>query len=302
MKFIVSVLLVAFSISGYGQERTITIDDLNYYADITANGGLPDTRLRAHKSLKSGLEHWLERDDINIADLESIKYISTKRADDASFTIVTWQVMDASDQYQYYGYIIDANGKIFPLINTNDEVNTLDIIYEKLDKDNWYGALYYNIYPTKVNGKTAYLLFGYDGHEGYEHRKIVDVLSFENDEPVFGAEIFKRSENTTRPTLYTRILLSYSADANVSMNYNDQLSMITYDHLIPRVGRLPDQGPTLVPDGSYIGYKWDGSYWNYIDKIYDQVSDVPPTDGKRKTSGRNLFGGMKNDKVKKKRK
>ena len=67
------------------------------------------------------------------------------------------------------------------------------------------------------------------------------------------------------------------------------------------MGRKPGQGPTLVPDGSYVGYKWDGTYWNKVDKIFDQVSATPPMDGRKKKSNKTLFGGEKIKKASKKR-
>jgi len=41
--------------------------------------------------------------------------------------------------------------------------------------------------------------------------------------------------------------------------------------------------PRYTPDYySYVGYKWDGTYWNKVDKIFDQVSATPPMDGRKK--------------------
>jgi len=156
--------------------------------------------------------------------------------------------------------------------------------------------LYYNIHTVTKNGQNLYVLFGYNAHKNYEHRKIVDVLSFDSDTPVFGSEIFKKQEPGERGVIKNRIILDYSSDANATMNYNPGLDMIVFDHLIPRIGRIPGQGPTMLPDGSYVGYKWDGEYFNYVDKIYHQTQDTPPMPkpvlGKDKKD-QNIFGKKK---------
>lgn len=278
--FRLSFLLLLLSCSLSAQD--ISFDKLQYYADITANAGLASSRQHGQDQFIKGLKQWLSSAAYSDKALHDLKYVSVKSPADSTFSIITWQLIDDKKAHSYYGFVRLASGKVIELKSENN-VNTKDIVYESLDADNWYGALYYNLLPTKYNGKKAYLLFGYDGHKDFEHRKIVDVLYFENENPVFGAELFKKSTIGNREQLNTRLLIEYSKDANVSLNYNEGLQMITHDHLISRTGTLKGQGPTFVPDGSYVGYKWDGKYWNYIDKLYHQTSARPPSDGKKRS-------------------
>lgn len=304
MKLIkICLLTIAFSLAltADAQDQQ-TLQDISFYADITANAGLPQSRAMAAEELDIRLSSWLASDDYSLAALEQIAYISVKAPEDESFAIVTWPVRNEQNSSSYYGYIRKANGKVIKLNAANADHSVKELPYMQLSAADWYGALYYNMLPTKVNGKEAYLLFGFDGHEGYEHRKLMDVLTWDGDEPVFGAEIFRKENTGRRNDVAMRILLEYSNDANVSLNYNQGLDMVTHDHLINRMGRIPGQGPTLLPDGSYVGYKWDGEYWNYVDKIYDFVSEEPPTDGRtRPTGGRDILGKEKIVKEKKSR-
>jgi hypothetical protein len=64
------------------------------------------------------------------------------------------------------------------------------------------------------------------------------------------------------------MLLEYSATVSVTLNYNEDLDRVVFDHLIygsPIRGEMP----TNVPDGSYSGMVLtkDG-IWKYVDKIY----------------------------------
>jgi len=47
-------------------------------------------------------------------------------------------------------------------------------------------------------------------------------------------------------------------------------------HLIERISRVPGQGKTMVPDGSYIGFEKKDGYWDYVDKIATEVMDAAP--------------------------
>ena len=48
---------------------------------------------------------------------------------------------------------------------------------------------------------------------------------------------------------------------------------LKHDHLINRMGRIPGQGETWLSDGSYEGYKWDGSMWVYDEKVFEQITE-----------------------------
>jgi len=288
-KIIWTTILLTLTLSVYSQQSVQTIADINFYADVTANAALADSRLRGHEQLYLAIDQWLRSDEYQDSQLDQLSYISVKRPDDDSFALLTWQVLDKDEAYHYYGFLRMADGTIHEL-KSDDQLNYKDLPYETLDSEHWYGALYYNMLATEVNGSTAYLLFGFDGHEAFDHRKVMDVLYFENGNPMFGAPIFELPNTSRRQEMANRVLVEYSNDAAVSLNYNEQLQMVTHDHLISRMGRRPGQGPTMVPDGSYIGYKWDDNKWTYIDKVYDQVSTTPPSDNRKRTESKGLFG------------
>jgi len=292
LRLIVLLAALQLSTSSHAQTTDAVIADINYYADITANAALPSSRVRANDKLVAKMEAWLQGDAYDDAALSQLAYVSVQQPDDAALAVITWQLVDSNDVYRHYGYIKVAGGALHKLTSSTDH-DYRDVPYQALSNDDWYGALYYNMMPTEVEGHKAYLLMGFDGHEGYEHRKVLDVLMIQDGKPIFGAPIFELPEATRRHSMAHRVLIEYSNDAAVSLNYNSDLNMITHDYLISRMGRRPGQGPTMVPDGSYIGYKWKEDRWLYVDKVYDQVSSEPPTDKSRRSSTKDLFGGEK---------
>lgn len=268
MRIVGSMLLLLLLGSVTIAVAQASLVDIDFYADVTINAVDAEHRLRANEQLVKLLEEYLSDDDADLIALSSVPFISQHHLAGSPYTIYTWQVMASEDKYDTYGYIKEEGGRLVELKDLGDI--GADIAYEELSADRWLGALYYNVLPTSVDGSPAWLLFGYDGHSKFDRIKVCDVIRFVDGQPVFGAEIFKRGEGP-RPDVRSRLLLSYSSDSNVTLNYNPSLDIIIHDHLINRMGRLPGQGTTWLSDGSYEGYVWDGEYWVHDDKVFEQV-------------------------------
>ncbi|MGK0315501.1 MAG: hypothetical protein ACI86M_001732 [Saprospiraceae bacterium] len=294
---ILSLVMFTISFTANGQLARTVLNDLNFYADIIANAGNSNHKQRAHDEFAKIFDEWLISDQFNEEDLESIQWLSVKKPEDDSFTLITWQLLKGENDNHYFGYIL-KDGITHKLNSSNEDE---DLEYNVLGADDWVGVMYYNILTMDKAGKKIYILFGYDAHKSYENRKIADALTFDNGKPIFGYEIFKKQKGKNRGVIKNRLVLDYASDSNVSLNYNPSLDMIVFDHLIPRMGRLPGQGATMLPDGSYVGYKWDGEYFNYVDKIYHQTqAEAPFPKPILGGDNRNIMG--KNKKVTKKRK
>lgn len=266
-----TILFSLFAFVATAQDTDV-VDDLKFYADIMANAGNPIHKQRAHDQFYQIFDQWINSSEYDDATLESIQWLSVKSPEDESFKIVTWPLSKGENDNSYYGYLIRNNKKYKLKAATMLD----DMEYDVLSVDDWVGVMYYNIHSVEKDSKTHYILFGVDKHENYENRKVADVLTFENDVPVFGAELFKKQDPGERGVIKNRLVLDYASDSNVSLNYNPNIGMIVFDHLIARMGRISGQGATMLPDGSYVGYKWDGTHFNYVDKIYNQTQAEAP--------------------------
>lgn len=261
------------------------IEDLNFYSDVIANAHNPKHKFRANKLFQSKFEKFISNPDA-IDQLDQLKYVVVKKSEDQSLAVVTWQLLNDNSS-DYFGYVL-KEGKAFKLEQRSDVLE--DNLYTEISPKEWYGALYYNIKEVTIKGKKHYLLFGYNAYNNGNHVKVVDVLSFENDSLVLGAEIFRKKKQGTRDQVTMRLVTPYAEGASVKLNYDDKLGMIIGDHI---VRRNTPQGDMFLPDGSYIGYKWnakEGQY-DYIDKVFNQVSDTPPTERmkKRRRKGKEIY-------------
>jgi hypothetical protein len=248
-------------------------DSLALLAYAVVNDSLAEYRFGACREMIPRLVRALKVQNAFHYPFERLQSVSIQYPPDSSFRIFSWQLYVDKDDYRYYG-AIQMNSpdlKLYPLIDRSFNLQG-DLEQMILKPDNWYGAVYYHIHGfIAADGKPAYLLFGFDGYSFFRKRKIIDVLSFSSGEPLFGAPVFAHADGTTK----NRILRQYAAEASTRCNYDPDLNLVIFDHLIELSGTY-GEGPNYYPDGSYEGYKLQKGSWIHVDKVFNQISDEPP--------------------------
>ncbi len=247
---------------------------------VYAHGVLRDTsaakRFISCKELIIGLKNALKEENSFNYSFPKLNAVSIQYPADSSFRIFSWQLYVDENDYRYYG-AIQMNTpelKLIPLIDRSQ--NVTDIEQETLFSGSWYGSLYYNIREVASEEGKYYLLFGFDGYQFFRKRKIIDVLTFEDGEAIFGKPVFVKKEGNGFERTKKRVLMEYSAEVSTRMNYDELMEMIVFDHLIQRSG-AHGEGTVNFPDGSYEGYQLeDDGRWMHIDKIFNQVQDEAP--------------------------
>lgn len=286
MRFLQMLFLCLFLVQFAFGQQTEDINqkqiDLAYHADILVNAVSPLHRERAHQQFYKDMKSVLEIDGSFSFPFDSLHWISIQESPDKSFRFITWQLAGVNDTYSYYGFYQDAN----QTLELNSTVKfDRNIEYQDIKADHWYGQLVYEIVPMD----DYFLLFGFSQIDKFTKSKVAEVLKIVDGVPVFGSPVFSDSSSAYSEAKQ-RLVLNYSADALVNLTYNPGLNMLVYDHLVSRMGRMPGQGPTLVPDGTYKAYeKTDSGKWNYVDHLYSEISDEKPKTGS-KNEKRDLFG------------
>lgn len=251
-------------------------DTLAFLAFLIVNDSLEENRFGAVKKFIPTLVQALKLENSFHYPFERLRSISIQYPADSTFRVFTWQLYVDENDYRYYGAIQmnTPDLKLFPLRDRSHEIE--DIHNEIYTPDKWYGAVYYNLKGFDTAEGKKYLLFGYDGYSFHTKRKLVDVLSFQNGEPVFGAPVFVSVDKDHPHQPKNRIVLTYSAAASIKLNYDPHLEIIIFDHLITGMSEVPGQGPTNLPDGSYEGYRLNNGQWEYVSKVFHHVYDTAP--------------------------
>jgi hypothetical protein len=251
-------------------------DTLGLLAYAFVNDSLPENRFGAVQVFIPKLVKALKHRGSFDYPFEQLHTVSIQYPADSTFRIFTWQLYVDKDNYRYYGAIQmnTPDLQLFPLVDRSFQLDQ-DLEQAVLDPDKWYGSVYYNLYTVATSTQTHYLLFGYDGYEFFRKRKLVDVLTFKDGKPQFGAPVFVHSDDQGERTTKNRLLFEFSAAASMRCNYDLVHEMIIFDHLTPVNGEY-DEGEVHIPDGTYSGYRLVGDRWEYVEKVFHEVLDEAP--------------------------
>lgn len=223
---------------------------------------------------------------------DSLETVSHIYSPDSTFRIFSWQFYRDDDYYRQRGAIqmktTDGSLQLFPLLDISDF--TKAALDSARTGENWIGAIYYSIIMKTFNGKKYYTLLGFDDNNMRSTKKWIEVLTFnESGKPIFGGPYFSvLSDSAKSSETLDRYCMEYKKDGRARMNYDKDLEMIVYDHLVSESNE-PGKAYTMVPDGDYQGFKWQNGKWSQIDKVFDfklQDGQAPVPDPIKDATGK----------------
>lgn len=246
-------------------------DSLRRYADSMINAESPATRFRSDSNFIRGLVRALRVKNSFSYPFDSLVTVSRLYSPDSVFRIFTWQMKKDEYVLLQKGAIQmrtnDGSLKLFPLFDVSMFTgNPQDSVRSR---NNWIGAIYYRIIMKEHNGKKYYTLLGFDDYSVSSNKKWMEVLSFNaNGEPVFGGPFISFKEDSVKKPVQSRFAIEYKKEAGTVFNYNPELDMIIFDHLISETDQ-PEKKDTYIPDGDFEGFKWVNGQWVHVNKIFD---------------------------------
>ena len=224
--------------------------------------------------------------------LDSVLGISKLYAPDSTFRILSWS-LSFDDYYSRQRAAIqmktaDGSLRLIPLRDYSEFTEKpLDSVRTK---DNWIGAVYYNIIKTEHNGKPYYTLFGIDDHSVRSNKKWIEVLTFnDKNQPLFGGPLFTFEKDSVKRAPQSRYAIEYKKEASTLVNFVEEEGIILVDHLISETDE-PEKPYTFIPDGDYEGFKWENGKWVHINKVFDfklKDGEFPMPDPLRDDKGNN---------------
>ena len=202
---------------------------------------------------------------------DSLITISKLVPEDSSFKIFTWQMVINENLTRQHGAIQmrteDGSLKLFPLIDKSDvTINEEDTIGNNFG---WMGAVYYKIIEKHAFGKNYYTLLGYIENTISSNKKVIEILTFNDGQPIFGGSYFSFQDNSVIKKYRARYIMEYKKNASPRLTYDPDQDMIIYEHLISESGE-PQKKYTYIPDGDYEGLTWRDGKWVHIQKVFTQ--------------------------------
>ncbi len=286
--FLMTALFIIFSQAAFSQTISAADlkklrakeDTLQEYARYMATDTLQADRMISDSIFTRTLVRALQIKNSFYFPFDSVKGISKLYAPDSSFRIFTWGLQFDEYYARQKGAIQmrtrDGSLKLIPL--RDDSEFTMNAMDSVRNRNNWIGAIYYNIVQTEHRGKKYYTLFGIDHNTIRTTKKWIEVLHFnEKNEPLFGGPFFSFEKDSIPKKPQFRFSLEYKKDARVLLNYLDELDMILVDHLVSETNE-PENKWTLVPDGDNEAFKWENGKWVHVDKAFDFKVDMRGVD------------------------
>lgn len=185
---------------------------------------------------------------------DSLKKISILKSPDNSFRIFTWQVPVDDGTYRFFGTIQmatkDGSLKLFPLIDDTDNIKDLNQVNSN---KNWLGARYYEILPIVTSGRQPYyVLIGWKGNNAKTSKKVIDILSFDKEQPLFGKPVFDGLKGSI---VKNRIVFEYNRLNSMTLTMDKNVKMIVFDHLAPFSPDMVGNFEYYASDLSFDAYK-----------------------------------------------
>lgn len=259
-----------------------TEDSLNYLAENMFTSIMPNGKMEAGMAFAKLLFKTLREPASYQYPFDSLgKKIHILTPDDKSFRIFNWLVAPDEGITRYYA-IIQTKDTVYPLTNFSDRlIESKTLLSDTLDRKHWFGAEYYKMISRKVERKKYYFIMGLNTDGNYSNKKIIDVLSFNEDGPVFGAPLFVFPSESGTLQVQSRVVWQYKKEASFYLDFDKEHDFITFDDLRSQINN-PLRKNTFVPTGRIDGLKWDKGRWIFVENI---ITPMQLKDGQAPVNG-----------------
>lgn len=291
-KYFFTILLSTICATALPQKQfdfAFWADSLDNLRSRVMNEPDEETKISLNEDFMTLLEEVLNQNNSFKFGWDSVKNFSVLAAPDNTFKIFTWYIVNSDHECENFGFIHVYNESrkkhvLFPLY---DKRNNIDYPKTTVGNHNrWYGAVYYKIIPIKERNTTYYTLLGWNGNNLFTNQKIIEILHFNKEmTPIFGGRVFK-----DYPEKVSRVILEYSKNATLYLNYENQdflvgngkynpqthdyefrrqrCNMIIFEELIPMDEAMPSIPAYLVPESSLNqGFVEEDGKWLFLKSV-----------------------------------
>ena len=199
-------------------------------------------------------------------NFDSLRWTGRIYSPDRKLRFITWNIPADNGTHTYYGFIqyYPKKGKpclVFRLHDQSQEITRPES--EILSPEKWWGALYYVVLINKYKGTRFYTIIGLDMNDRYSNKKVIDVLTFkDNNTPVFGRPAFR-----IEGKIKNRVIFEYAEDVVMTARFNKENKMIVFDHLSPIDPGLKNNPRFYAPDSSYDGFIFRKGVWEFVPDV-----------------------------------
>jgi hypothetical protein len=265
---VISILFYCNAFAQYTSEST-RLNQLSFYQDSLKHLGntfINDendlVRKNANYQFIKTLVIALKTPNSFLFPFDSVKTISIINSPDNKFRIFSWHVTNNDGSYRFYGAVQMNTGGNLKLYGLEDYSPLFKNPEDSVtDNHKWFGAQYYAIVPVYA-AQPYYVLLGWKGNTVQSTKKVIDAISFRNDNVTLGMPVFDGNGKKRK-----RVVFEYTRQASMLLKYIPAQHLIVFDNLAPPDKKLKDKPETYGPDLSYNGYRLKDGRWEYIENL-----------------------------------
>ncbi len=280
--------------------KSLSIDSIAKYSSILVRDSILENRQNAYLFLNDNLGKVLDESfsdlSVNFPELEGLSVLEDSAR---SIRVITYQLYTDTSEYSYGGWIQAENLNRPVFLEDKSIVWEMDsdLDYMEFSPENWYGTLYYQILPVKIQGKRSiYALFGFDNYHFYTKRKVIEFLVLDNGNVHFGSPLIEMEQNLPEEYRRSRFILDYAVQAPATLRFDKEENKVIFDHLIIMKSNYSDQKVMRVPDGTYSGFSInENGVFSFIEKLYNQTMEEAPGGRDKKDTGLDPILGHSSD-------
>jgi hypothetical protein len=247
-------------------------------------------RMDLNNRFAAALSATLEGNGAFTYPFDSLKGITMVISPDRRFRLFTWPALLSDGRYLYSGILMvqdkkEKTARITLFTDRGDSIT--DPGKAILPPENWFGAVYYQVIPVKVqDGSTAYTLLGWRGLGLLVSSRIIEIMTIGNDGSVtFGSTLFCDKERLPD----SRIIFRYSAKASMVLAYEKQAMltgrkwnpssrefetdriremMIVCDRMLPSDPQMEGRYEYYFPSSDVMdGYLFSDGCWTIVREV-----------------------------------
>ncbi len=254
------LLMVCFCQTMFAEDRLHEI-----FAQLKSDTLADAQKIAISKSAEKILIDSLKKNKTFAPTFDNYKEMGRVMSDDKKVCIYSW-AFQLSDKSYYYGTVVQTK------LRKGSRVDALTIKKspflpqptERIQRHNWYGALYYKIAHVKYRRDNYYVMLGWAGLSSITHYKLIEVLRVDGSgRASFGKQVLKKKGRQT----WSRHVFEFSAEGKMALNYDDAAKMIVFDHLVPESMMFTDLRSYYGPDFTYDTYNLREGKWYFNDNV-----------------------------------
>jgi hypothetical protein len=239
--------------------QTSTIDAMQKWRKETLKEISDAEKNSANDSLRHYVEVFLN-EKTSFSNPIKIDFMGDLPSPDGEIRMLTWNLSLSDGTYSYFCYIqkkpfASGNSNWYELNDQHKSVVRPE--FKTLKSNQWYGCLYYQIIPVKVNKEIGYTLLGWEGNSPISNKKLIDFVDFNSKgEPVFGKSIFESDNQMKR-----RVIFEYTKEAYFMLKYDPDEEFIIFNRLEPLKPELEGIYSYYTPIMTYDAYTFKKNKW-----------------------------------------